>query len=280
MDSQNQKQPKFKVVDESNRFLYALCPVHRDTKPSLCINRVPNKGKPRGYFYCFGCGYFGEIPAEEVDRLSKNIVPIQNVAEKPVIDFAVRHREYFLREFRDGCGVYLAEKWDVSPAVITELGIGWDGHAHTIPMYDLDKIIGIQRQFTAGYKCMVSGSNLGLIIPMTCAIGAVQFITEGASDLACLLDMGYHGIARPNALVGKELVYNWLKRFNPVYDLLVIVTDNNEAGHKGSTELADYLDSERTRTKIVIPGSYKDIRLMTQERGKEYVKDYLEKVIK
>lgn len=271
---------KFRIVDESNRFLYALCPFHKDTKPSLCINRVPNGTKPKGYFFCFGCHAFGEITPAEVDELSTNIDTSYVPVVKSDIDFDTLHNEYFSREFTEDKGQLLATKWNVSPTVISELGIGWDGHSHTIPMYDLDKIIGIQRQFTAGYKCMVSGSQLGLIVPMTCATGLVLFIPEGCSDLACVLDLGFHGIGRPNALVGKELVYNWLKRYNPIYDLIVIVADNDEAGHRGSTELADYIDSERTRTKIVIPGSYKDIRYMTQERGKEYVKNYLEKVIK
>ena len=271
---------KFKVVDESNRFLYALCPYHKDTKPSLCINRVPNNSKPKGFWYCYGCAKHGEITPQEVDELSKNITPIATTAPASNIDFDIRHHEYYLREFRDGCGIHLAKKWDVSPAVISELGIGWDGFAHTIPMYNLDKIIGIQRQFTAGYKCMVSGSQLGLIVPMTMYGGNILFMPEGASDLAVLLDMGYHGIARPNALVGKELIYNWLHRFNPIYDLIVIVADNDEAGTIGAEELRNYIDSEYTRTKIVHPSSQKDIREMTQERGKEYVKDYLEKVIK
>ncbi len=272
---------KFKIVDESNRFLYALCPYHKDTKPSLCINRVPNNNKPKGFWYCYGCAKHGEITPQEVDELSKNITPIVIANIKgSVPDFNMLHCEYFEREFAENKGKLLAAKWNVSPTIISELGIGWDGHSHTIPMYELNEIIGIQRQFTAGYKCMVSGSQLGLIVPMTMYGGPVLFIPEGASDLACILDLGFCGIARPNALVGKELVYNWLKRYNPVYDLLVIVADNDEAGHRGSIELADHLDSERTKTKIIIPGSYEDIRHMTQERGKEYGKDYLEKVIK
>jgi hypothetical protein len=245
----------------------------------LCINRVPNNGKPKGYFYCFGCGYYGEITAAEVDKLSKNIVPIQYVTEKSVIDFGARHREYFLREFRDGCGVYLAEKWNVSPTVISELGIGWDGWAHTIPMYDLDQIIGIQRQFTAGFKCMVLGSSLGLIVPMTCATGNVLFMPEGCSDLACLLDMGFHGIGRPNALVGKSLVYNWLRRYNPVYDRIVIIADDDEAGARGAIELADHIDSERSRTTIYIPPNG-DLRKEIEAMGKEYVSEMLGAQIK
>lgn len=267
---------KFKVVDESNRFLYALCPKHYDTKPSLCINRVPNRGKPKGYFYCFGCGYYGEITAAEVDRLSKNIVPVR-AAEKPIIDFGVRHHEYFLREFRDGCGIYLARRWNVSPTVITELGIGWDGAAHTIPMYDLDQLVGIQRQFTAGYKCMVSGSQLGLIVPMTMATGNVLFITEGASDLACLLDMGYCGLGQPSCLVGKKLVYNWLKRYNPEYEKIGIISDADEPGIKGSKKLQDYLDSEHTRTKIIIPEKGKDLREWCKLSGKNVVQSVLKK---
>ena len=270
-----------KIVDESDRFLYALCSFHKDTKPSLCINKVLNNGKPKGFWYCYGCAKHGEITPEEVDKLRVDHVCDEHaLVQQSNIDFDTLHNEYFSREFIENKGQLLATKWNVSSTIISELGIGWDGHSHTIAMYDLDKIIGIQRQFTNGFKCMVSGSQLGLIVPMTMSTGSVLFIPEGASDLACLLDMGFHGIARPNALVGKELVYNWLKRYNPVYDLIVIVADNNEAGTIGAVELQDYMDSEHTKTKIVYPGSQKDIREMTVKCGKEYVKDYLEKVIK
>ena len=279
MDSQNQKHPKFRIVDESNRFLYALCPWHKETKGSLCINRVPNNGKPKGYYYCFGCRAYGEITPEQVDELSKNITPIATTAPVSNIDFDVRHHEYYLREFRDGCGIYLAEKWNVSPVIISELGIGFDGFAHTIPMYDLDKIIGIQRQFTAGYKCMVPGSQLGLIVPMTMSTGPVLFIPEGASDLACILDMNFRGIARPNALVGKELVYNWLRRYNPVYDKLIIVADNDEAGIRGAHELQDHIDSEHSRSAIFVPQGFKDLRKLIERLGKKYAKAILETYI-
>lgn len=265
---------KFKIVDESNRFLHALCPFHKDTKPSLCINRVPNNGKPKGFWYCYGCTKHGEITPQEVDELSTNIDTNYVPVVKSNIDFDTLHNEYYLREFNENKGKLLADKWNVSPTVISELGIGWDGHAHTIAMYELDKIIGIQRQFTAGYKCMVSGSQLGLIVPMTMYGGNVLFIPEGASDLACLLDMGFHGIGRPNALVGKELVYNWLKRYNPIYDLIVIVADDDEAGIQGAKELANHIDSEAQRTTIWIP-TQKDLRKEIEVDGKAHVQNIL-----
>lgn len=267
-------KPKFKVVDESNRFLYALCPFHKETKPSLCINRVPNNNKPKGFWYCYGCAKYGEISSQEVDELSKNInVSIIPVVESDV-DWDTLHNEYYLREFTEGKGKLLAEKWGVSPSIIQELGIGFDGYAHTIPMYNLDKIVGIQRQFINGYKCMVSRSQLGLIVPMTMSTGSVLFMPEGASDLACLLDIGCRGIARPNALVGKELVYNWLRRYNPVYDRIVIVADNDNAGIQGAEELANYIDSEAQRTTIWLP-TQKDLRKEIKVDGKKHVKNIL-----
>lgn len=280
MGSSNQNMPSFKVVDESHRFLYAICPVHTDTKPSLCINRVPNNGKPKGFFYCFGCGYFGEITPQEVDRLSKNIVPIVITNEQePTQDWNAKHHDYFFKEFTESKGLLLAEKWNVSPSVISELAIGWDGHAHTIPMYDLDRIVGIQRQFTYGYKCMLTGSSLGLIIPTTMATGNVLFMPEGCSDLACILDMGFHGIGRPNALVGKSLVYKWLHRYNPVYDQIIIMADNDPSGIRGAEELQDYIDSEHSRTQIYVPYVGKDLRAMINVAGKQTTKLKLQELI-
>lgn len=280
MAQSNQKKQKFQVVDESNRFLYALCPVHKDTKPSLCINRVPNRGKPKGYFYCFGCGYFGEITSAEVDALVVN--PITNAKSTQISrNFAELYYEYFVQEFALSKGALLAEKWGVSLSVIWELGVGWDGHAHTIPFYNLDKIVGIQRQFTKGFKCMVSGSNLGLIVPVTMSTDEVLFIPEGASDLACLLDMNFHGIGRPNALVGKDLVYNWLKRYNPAYKKIIVVADNNDAGIQGAKEVQDYIDSEHLRSMILLPAKgFKDVREWAQVSGKDYVKQIIKDFIK
>lgn len=278
-----------KITDESNKFLFAECPNHSSVnKKNFCINKVPHNGRPKGFWYCFSCGLDGQMTSKQVDELCKKPIDYSEQQVKSEIDWDMLHKEYFYKEFAYCKAVLLAEKWNVKPTIIWELGCGWDGQAHTFPMYELDNIIGIQRQFANGFKCCVPGSALGLFVPITKSTGDVLFIPEGVSDLACLLNLGFCGIARPNALVGKKLVYNWLRRFNPSYRLIVIVGDNDEAGVKGAVELQNYIDSEHSRTKIFIPdykdpvtSEYcKDVRQLTKAYGKERVKNCLEVLIK
>lgn len=267
---------KLVVKDETNRFIFALCQFHDESKGSLCINRVPNKTKPKGYWYCFGCKAHGEITPQEVDSIvvetGAQALPTENV------DLSVLQQEYWTREFQEDHAKNLAFRWDVSVEFLHEIGVGWDGQAWTIPFYNADyRIVGIQRRFPNGFRCAVSGGTLGLVLPTTLASSDELVVCEGASDLVTSLYLGFQGIAKPNALVGKELVYAWLKKHRPMWKKVVIIADNDEAGKRGAEETQRHIDSEGTRSDIYIP-TQKDFRDDVKKYGQEEVKSNLKEI--
>jgi hypothetical protein len=265
---------KLVIKDETNRFIFALCQFHEESKGSLCINRVQNKTKPKGYWYCFGCRAHGEITPEEVD----SIVVESGAAALPTenVDLEVLQHEYWTREFQEDHAVNLAYRWNVDVKYLHEIGVGWDGQAWTIPFYNADyRIVGIQRRFPNGFRCAVSGGTLGLLIPTTLASSNELVVCEGASDLVTALQLGFQGIAKPNALVGKELVYDWLAKHRPMWQKIVIIADNDEAGLNGAQETQRHIDSEGKRSDIYIPFK-KDFREDVELFGADHVRRHVE----
>lgn len=260
------------VVDESNKAIVIECPFHTEKKGSLNINKVVHRGKPKGFFYCYGCAKSGELPHETVDILADT--ESEHVTSTPDPQFSVLQFEYWSREFQEDHAHELATKWNVDLIHLLGMGIGWDGQAHTLPMHnEQGDVIGIQRQWPNGYKCVVPGTQLGLFIPDSAYTGSELVITEGASDLATALQLGFMGIGKPNALVGNRLVYEYLKR-HPAYEHILIVGDNDEAGKRGAHELQDHIDSEHGRSVIWIPNE-NDLRAEVQAHGRSQVKESL-----
>lgn len=265
---------KLVVKDETNRFIFALCQFHDEAKGSLCINRVPNKTKPKGYWYCFGCKAHGEITPEEVDSIivdtDAKALPTENV------DLSVLQQEYWTREFQEDHAVNLAFRWNVEVKFLHEIGVGWDGQAWTIPFYNADyRIVGIQRRFPNGFRCAVTGGTLGLVLPTTLASSDKLVVCEGASDLVTALQLGFSGLAKPNALVGKELLYDWLHKHRPMWKKILLMADADEAGIRGAEETQRHIDSEFVRTKVVIPDDGKDLREWVKNKSQKYVQSVI-----
>jgi len=249
---------KLKIVNETATLLYAVCPFHEEAKGSMAINKVDHRGHRKGFCFCFGCNTKDQLTDEQVDMLTVNS---EHVFVSPTLnkDLYQLQLEYFLTEFKEDQAVRLSAKLGINWTLhLNNLGIGWDGQAHTFPMYNgKQELIGIQRRFPNGFKCMVEGSTLGLFIPNNVTAKCLV-ITEGVSDLATAMELGFQGIAKPNALVGKELAYEWLHNHHSDWQV-VIIADNDEAGQKGALELQDYIDSEHCRTRILTPSCTNDL---------------------
>lgn len=167
----------------------------------------------------------------------------------------------------------LANEFNIHPASLFALEIGWDGESHTFPVRNVDEIIiGILRRFPDGTKCMVKGSSLGLFIPRD--IQPPLFITEGASDLACVLDLGFRGIAKPSATAGNNMVKEFIAK-NKI-DTICIICDNDDAGVKGTITLVRLLVPLNIVVNVISPlDGIKDIREWIGVSGKAAVKSYL-----
>ena len=169
----------------------------------------------------------------------------------------------------------LADEFGIHSDYLLDLSIGWDGEVYTFPTRNPDKeIIGIQRRFKDGSKCMVKGSSLGLFVSCL-EPQETLYITEGVSDLACLLDLGFYGIAKPSAKAGNKMVVDFIEKNTPKN--IVIICDNDDPGIKGTIELVRLLTFNFKLCIIVTspPPEIKDLRKWIKENGKEEVRNYL-----
>ena len=185
--------------------------------------------------------------------------------------------------------------WNVSAKVLHRLGIGADNEGNTFPMYnEFNKIIGIQRRFFNGRKCCVEGSRLGLFLAglpkvpkqlRSATVGdagglktdSTIFITEGVSDLAVLLDLGFYGIGRPSCNTGEELIVKWLSVNKVAKDTpIVIIADNDPPGIAGANKLRSRLYSDNRRTNVTVVPRGKDLRAYRDAVGKNECRQWLE----
>ncbi len=150
----------------------------------------------------------------------------------------------------------------VSAQSLERLHVGWDRKAHTFPMSDAEgRIIGVRRRFPSGKKISVKGSRSGLFIPDGLSGKGPLLITEGESDLAAALDLGFDAIGRPSC----NSKINMTARAARGRAEIVIVGDTDEVGRAGAEKLADALALHYPCVKVVYPlDGCKDLRAWVQ----------------
>jgi len=252
---------RFQIKKYGRKNAYATCPKHKDKHPSLAIDI---HGQYAGCFHCFSCNYSGKLSKEELQELKRNagMKKLENPTPINWTDVAAMYARYCPPEF-------LSERWNVCPDILYDLGIGFDGEAAIIPMYnELGRKVGIQRQFPDGKKCCIEGSQLGLFIPFLYGEVEKLFITEGCSDCACILDLGFHAIGRASAGTCQDMAVKWVESNIDISVPVFTIADNDEAGIKAAKSLG---------YDIYIP-EQKDIRKEIKVKGKETIKKILEEL--
>jgi hypothetical protein len=153
-------------------------------------------------------------------------------------------------------------------STLWNFGIGWDGEAYTFPAYDGSKrMIGIQRRFPDGGKVWVPRSRNGLFIPLMKSFEGNVFVTEGLTDAAALVDMGFRAIARSNCQTGLDYIKQLLRTHKGVLQV-VVVADNDPVGQKGAASLARGLYGLVENVAVLEPPSeYKDVRAWYKDGG-------------
>jgi len=202
-------------------------------------------------------GWLHNLGAARVHRRQPPTVGVQTVGR----DFAPYAAE--AREFRrsDGPdGVFeLSSQLGLSAASLRRLGVGHDGWAWTFPMRDASgRVIGIRRRRPDGSKLAVKGSRQGLFIPESLDCSGTTLITEGPTDTAAALDLGFEAIGRPSCTGGVALLVDFVRRH--VCRDVVVVADADEAGRRGAEQLAQRL-APLTRLRVIQPpNAVKDLR--------------------
>jgi hypothetical protein len=156
----------------------------------------------------------------------------------------------------------LACSLGVSAESFRRLRMGWDGEGFTFPMSnDFGKIVGIRRRFPNGRKVSAAGSRTGLFIPTGLENTGTLLITEGPTDCAVALDLGFAAIGRPNCNSKMEMTVKGARGWSEI----VIIGDNDLPGRNGAEKLADSLVLYCRSVKIVYPpDGIKDLRQWLQ----------------
>ncbi len=151
----------------------------------------------------------------------------------------------------------LSRSLGVSETSLRRLHVGWDGEAYTFPMRNEKlKIIGVRRRFMDGRKFAVKGSTNALFIPDGLSDRGELFITEGPTDCAAGLDLGFDSIGRPNCDSRIDMTVKYARGRK-----ITIVCDRDAPGIKGAKKLARKLIKHCLEVMILMPPEgIKDLR--------------------
>lgn len=157
----------------------------------------------------------------------------------------------------------LAKCLGLSVASLQRLGIGWafGRGAWTFPMTNAaDQVIGIRLRFESGRKSAVLGGREGLFIPNGLGDSIERLIvTEGPTDCAALLDLGFQAVGRPSCTGGIGHLIAFVRQRKP--DEVVILSDADEPGQRGAEALAEALITYTPRLRLLSPpAGIKDAR--------------------
>jgi hypothetical protein len=94
-------------------------------------------------------------------------------------------------------------------------------------------MVGIRLRAQSGKKFSVTGSHQGLFIPKD-GWDQMLMLTEGPTDCAAAIDLGYWAIGRPSCSGGANEVITFVKQRK--VRRAVIVSDNDSPGVLGSAK--------------------------------------------
>jgi DNA primase len=157
---------------------------------------------------------------------------------------------------------------------LVALGIGWApgdelarlglhglAGALSFPMRDADeRVIGIRLRLASGRKLAVPGSKNGLFIA-TRLIDYIDrlLVSEGESDCAALLDLGFTAVGRPGCTSCARQLARLVHRVQP--NAVIIVADNDAQGIRGANDLGRRLRINCADVRIIQPPEHlKDAR--------------------
>jgi hypothetical protein len=115
-----------------------------------------------------------------------------------------------------------------------QLAGGWN-NAWAFPMSDgYGNHIGIRIRNLISRKWAVTGSRAGIFIPNVRPVKRL-FVVEGPTDTAAGIDLGLYVVGRPSCSGGGDYILDLAR--NMRVKEVVIITDNDEPGVRGSQEL-------------------------------------------
>lgn len=169
----------------------------------------------------------------------------------------------------------LSQQLGVTVWSLRQLGIGWTGDAYSFPIYDAGRgIIGVQRRYLDGAKRTMRGSKItGVHWPEDLEYGSDLYITEGASDLAAVLDCRLCGLARLSCFCGTAVAVSVCCGLRTC----VISDRGNVFERRGAAKLVEALRQVCPKVALYLPRG-KDVREEVRKYGRTETRKRLLKV--
>jgi putative DNA primase/helicase len=189
----------------------------------------------------------GGAPADKAPHVSKG----------PSIDSIWRARaDSFAAAITPAQLDTLARQLGVTATILRDLGVGWDRAAWTFPMFGADgAVCGVRRRPLKGKKHCIKGSKLGVFRRLKPEDGLL-LITEGESDAAAAMTLGFDAIGVPGAGQCSDVAAAYA-----CGRAVVIVADGDEAGVRGAEKLAAVTSTVAASVCVLQPPSgHKDMR--------------------
>ena len=165
---------------------------------------------------------------------------------------------YCHRVMKYGWWSRLEDSLGIPSAGLIRLGVGWSAehNATTWPMSDeSNMVVGVRlRSMRTGRKWSVPGGKAGFFLPKDLSKGMDRlFVTEGATDTAAFLSLGFDCIGRPSCNGAVSIATSIVKRLRPKEVVIVADADINGAGQRGADSLALALTPVCPRVRIIYP---------------------------
>ncbi len=113
------------------------------------------------------------------------------------------------------------------------------------------RVTGIRLRAPNGRKWSVPGGKEGLFVPSGLPSGGRLLVTEGPTDTAALLDLGFTAVGRPSCSGGRHHVVELAQRLQAVE--VVVVADRDVPGMAGANALADVLVAFAASVRVIAP---------------------------
>lgn len=282
---------KIKLKHIAAKRAYCYCPYHKDRNASM---EILLSGEYEGRAYCYGCGRIVQISKPILEKL-KQMAPPDTEVNGDIEDFYHKLWNDYIDNPKEAWPHHekLMSDWNISVNTLEQLGIFWHTNKYVIPMYNEKGFIGgIQYRYPDGFKRCETGSQLGIFLPHALVQNDIStlFLTEGCSDLACLLDLGFMGIGRPNNNGSLDMVCEFLENMLVPSTKLIIIADNDGPGRDGAFQLMQKWNERHDYGEfafhlydswpmtVLIPET-KDLREAVTTMGKEDVTKWLKEYI-
>lgn len=224
----------------------AHCPAHDDQSPSLSISESESG---MILYNCFaGCSYAEVIKALNIDDVVVRDA-VQSVKAEVIEDFIARNMALSLSaQYK----AHLVEERKLSEQVIEAEGIGQDGEAVSIPVFDgFKKLINI-RLWTPEFarndkspkiKSYRNGTGKAVLYPVSQLKNEAILLCEGEMDALAAMSAGIPAIS----ITGGAGSWNNDCSMALSGKVVTILYDNDQTGRNGAKKVATLLKSYPTK---------------------------------